>query len=188
MAWDPDDNSVYYRVLLRKGEYLIATLQWFDEYDYDHSEYATEERFETEELAQAWIDSHKLWEPDRTEKIIISKLPENDFTREELYSVVRAILEELYRENGAVRGASPHFPQNHYYADDMNLHGEVLKQSVSIDAADPFERISFRLRIPGVPREGHQLDPDEALSILVVVERTKPIGVHASTYLAKYEA
>lgn len=188
MTWNPDDNDVYYRVLLRDGEYLIATLQWFDEYDYDHEEYATEERFQTEELAQAWVDSQTVWEPDATGSLVLSKLPPYNFSQGEQREIVQAILGELYRENGAVRGHAASFPQNHYFIEDLNPHGEVVKQSVSIDAADPFDRISFRLRVPGVPREGHALDPDEALSILVVIERKTPVEVHASTYLAKYEA
>jgi hypothetical protein len=188
MTWNPDDNDVYYRVLLRNGEYLIATLQWFDEHDYDRSEYATDERFETEELARRWIDTQFLWEPNATDELVFSKLPVFEFTQEEKRLISQAVLGELYRENGAVRDRTPHFPQNRYYIDDLNPHGEVLKQSVSIDAAAPFERVSFSLRVPGVPREGHSLDSDQALSILVVVERTKPIRVHASTYLAKYEA
>lgn len=35
----PPENIAYYRILCREGKYLVACMQWFDECDYDQSEY-----------------------------------------------------------------------------------------------------------------------------------------------------
>ena len=56
--WDPDDNSVYYRIIadLDTGLPVVVTMQWFDEFDYDHDRYLTEERFEHEADAKRVAD------------------------------------------------------------------------------------------------------------------------------------
>lgn len=49
-----DMSPIYYRILVSDGKAVIATLQDFDEYDYDHSRYLTQRTFETEEDAIAF--------------------------------------------------------------------------------------------------------------------------------------
>ena len=49
------NDDVYYRLIRATrddiDQIVIATLQWFDEHDYDHKRYLTHQKFETEEDA-----------------------------------------------------------------------------------------------------------------------------------------
>lgn len=173
MAWNPDDNDVYYRVLLRNGKYLVATLQWFDEYDYDHSEYATDERFETEELAREWIDSQ--WEIGPMEELILSKLPANDFTKSEQRQIVRATLEFLYRENGVSRNFQPRFPHLHFYADDLKEYAPLMHDG---------GRVRFSLSVAGQNRPGHAEILPPIFLLHYAVKREKGSGVSMAVQIA----
>lgn len=49
-----DGNEVYYRVVLREDRYEVCTLQWFDEYGYDRTKWATSLKFPSKEAAELW--------------------------------------------------------------------------------------------------------------------------------------
>lgn len=53
------NNSVYYRVIrsYKDNRPVVACMQWFDEPDYDQSRFLTDEQFETEADAEAWIQN-----------------------------------------------------------------------------------------------------------------------------------
>ena len=59
--WDPDENSVYYRILSSDdGLPIVVQMQWVDEHGVDHDRYLTDERFETEEEAEEIIRTGDL--------------------------------------------------------------------------------------------------------------------------------
>jgi len=51
-------DDIYYRLYrISSGEIEIVCMQWFDEFDYDETQFLTDEKFETEEeaaLKLAW--------------------------------------------------------------------------------------------------------------------------------------
>lgn len=59
------NDPVYYRVIESKNSQdvtglVVVTLQSFDEYDYDQSKFATEEKFKTDDEARAYIEKQEL--------------------------------------------------------------------------------------------------------------------------------
>ena len=68
--WNPDENSVYYRVLSSDdGPPIVAQMQWFDEHGADHDRYLTDERFETEEEAKEFVRRSSVLEISRDEAL-----------------------------------------------------------------------------------------------------------------------
>lgn len=54
-SFDPQ-TDVYYRILLGgDGVIYIATMQWFDEYDYSQNCFITQEKFASEDDARAFL-------------------------------------------------------------------------------------------------------------------------------------
>lgn len=123
------------------------------------------------------------------EQVIHDNLPPIPMTMLEMDRVNRAIANELIVANGVMRDLAAPNPFNSYFAEDLRLFGEIQVSEVSIDAADPFERIFFRLHVKGTDRGTHEDAPaEETISIHVIIERVwNGPRVYASTYLAKYD-
>jgi hypothetical protein len=56
-------NDVYYRLLYLNDEVTIVCMQDFDEYDYDENKFIKDEKgewfkFDTEEAAEVWLNTH----------------------------------------------------------------------------------------------------------------------------------
>lgn len=51
-------SDIYYRIILScdETEWVVVTMQDFDEYDYNQKRFFNETKYETEEKAQAVID------------------------------------------------------------------------------------------------------------------------------------
>ena len=75
-SWNPDGNDVYYRVMRGHGtdEPIVACMQWFDEHDCDHDRYLTDERFQHEEDAQAFIQEISTIGISREEARIVRRI------------------------------------------------------------------------------------------------------------------
>lgn len=67
-------NDTYYRVGFNKeNRFVVCCLQWFDEWDYDDSLWITDEKFDTEESAYAWLDTYKMLVMLNAQRILLNE-------------------------------------------------------------------------------------------------------------------
>lgn len=57
-----DQNDVYYRIYHGKNGWCIVTMQWFDEYDYDQSNFYSATKFLSYEQADQFMQKHHIGE------------------------------------------------------------------------------------------------------------------------------
>ena len=78
---------IYYRILVgyQSGEPVVATLQDFDEYDYDHERYLTLQKYDTEEEAEKDAFYFTLFQQTKNQNVI-RHIPEVQ------YSALRMLL------------------------------------------------------------------------------------------------
>lgn len=72
-------SPIYYRIVAHRDalgritEFHVVTMQWFDEFDYDESQFITDEKFETKELAWLFVIEY-ITAPTRALAVAIAQL------------------------------------------------------------------------------------------------------------------